>query len=57
MEQAVRLGLQAHILCEETTGVERAIRYARKGEPWITRDQETDMDLLIAAELARRSRR
>ena len=57
MEQAVRLGLEAHILCEETIGVERAIRYARKGEPWITRDQETDMDLLIAAELARRSRR
>ncbi|WP_158931465.1 hypothetical protein [Acidisphaera sp. S103] len=56
-EQAVRLGLEAHGLCEETIGVERAVCYARKGEPWVLRNQEADMDILIAAKLARRSRR
>jgi hypothetical protein len=56
-EQAVRLGLEAHAFCEETIGVERAVRYARTGEPWVSRDQEADMDILIAAEVARRSRR
>jgi hypothetical protein len=56
-EQAVRLGLEAHESCEETIGVERAVRYARKGEPWVSSDQEADMDILIAAGLARRSRR
>lgn len=56
-EQATRLGLEAHVLCEETIGVERAIRYARKGEPWVSRDQEADMDILLAAEMARHSRK
>jgi hypothetical protein len=55
-EQAVRLGLEAHVLTEETIGVERAVRYARKGEPWVPRSDEADMDILIAAELACRSR-
>ncbi len=40
-----------------TIGVERAIRYARTGEPWVSRDQEADMGVLLAAEMARRSRR
>ena len=57
MQHAVRLGLEAHMLCEETAGVERAVRYARKGEPWMTRDEEVDMDILLAAEMARRSRK
>jgi hypothetical protein len=56
-QHAVRLGLEAHILCEETAGVERAVRYARKGEPWMTRSEEVDMDILLAAEMARRSRK
>jgi hypothetical protein len=55
-EQAVRFGLEAHVLCEETIGVERAVRLARDGEPWRSRDQEAEMDILIAAELARRSK-
>jgi hypothetical protein len=53
-ELAVRLGLQAHVLCEKMIGVERAVRYARKGEPWVSRDQESEMDILMATELARR---
>jgi hypothetical protein len=53
-ELAVRLGLEAHMLCEEMIGVERAVRYARKGEPWVSRDQEAEMDILMATELARR---
>ena len=56
MEKAVRLGLEAHVLTEETIGVERAVRYARKGEPWVSRSDEADMDILIAAELARQSK-
>ena len=57
MQHAVHLGLEAHMLCEETAGVERAVRYARKGEPWMARDEEVDMDILLAAEMARRFRR
>ena len=53
-ELAVRLGLEAHVLCEEMIGVERAVRYGRQGEPWVSRDQEAEMDILMAAELARR---
>jgi hypothetical protein len=53
-ELAVHLGLEAHVLCEEMIGVERAVRYARKGEPWVSRDQEAEMDILMATELARR---
>ena len=54
-EQAVRLGLEAHVLCEETVGAERAVRYAREGEPWVSRDQEAEMEFLIAAQVAHRS--
>jgi hypothetical protein len=57
MQHAVRLGLEAHMMCEETAGVERAVHYARKGEPWMTRNEEVDMDILLAAEMARRSRK
>ena len=52
-EQAARLGLEAHVLGEESAGVERAVRYARTGEPWVPRDQEVEWDIMIAAELAR----
>jgi hypothetical protein len=55
-EQAVRLGLEAHALCEETLGVERAVRYAREGEPWVSRDHNADTEAMIAAEVARRYR-
>ena len=56
MERPVRLGLEAHVLTEEAIGVERAVRFARKGEPWVSRSDEADMDILIAAELGRQSR-
>jgi hypothetical protein len=54
--QCVRLQLEAHILSEEAEGVARAVQYARRGEPWVPRDQEAEMDILLAAETARRSR-
>jgi hypothetical protein len=53
MQHAVGLGLEAHMLCEETAGVERAVGYARKGDPWRIRDKEVEMDILLAAEIAR----
>jgi hypothetical protein len=55
-KEAVRLGLEAHALCEETLGVERAVRYAREGEPWVPRDHNADTEAMIAAEVARRYR-
>ena len=55
-ERAVRLGLEVHLLTEETEGVERAIRYARRGEKWVSRNGEAEMGILIAAEEARSGR-
>lgn len=55
-ERAVRLGLEAYLLTEETEGVARAVRYARRGENWVSRDGEAEMDILITAEEARRGR-
>jgi hypothetical protein len=52
-KEAVRLALEAHALCEKTLGVERAVRYAREGKPWVPRDHIADMESKIAAEIAR----
>lgn len=56
-DRAVRLGLEAYVLAEEAIGVDRAVRFARNGEPWISRTDEADMDILLAAATAHRSRR
>lgn len=55
MTHSVRLGLEVHVLCEEVTGVERAVGFARLGEPWVPRDNGVDVDILLAAEIARQS--
>ena len=56
-EQAVRLGLEAHVLAEEMGGVARAGQYADRGEPWVPRDQDADWHFLFAAETAYRASR
>lgn len=38
----------AHARVEETEGVVRAVGFARRGEPWVTRDHDAETDALLA---------
>jgi hypothetical protein len=47
-EQMAVLVLQAHARAEEAEGVARAVAFARRGDPWFSRDQAAETDALIA---------
>lgn len=46
-EQMAVFVLQAHARAEEAEGVARAVAFARRGDPWLPRDQAAETDELI----------